>query len=256
LPFSDHTSLRLSPELNAGTVAIQYWFASFNDLPRWAGILYSPDGFPALHEKMFDNPWKRAQQAEPLFAANLSQPAMALPFRAGEQWSFSGGPHAAWGAAGARAALDFAPSLADHGCSKALNWVEASAPGLVVRSEHNVVVLDLDGDGYEQTGWDILYMHIAEEGHIAVGTRVAAGDPIGHPSCEGGLATGTHVHIARKFNGEWVLADGPVPFILSGWQGHAGAKPYEGWLTRDGQTVVANPLGILKSIIVRENTGP
>jgi hypothetical protein len=40
---------------------------------------------------------------------------------------------------------------------------------------------------------------------------LAQDDRVGHPSCEGGSSSGIHIHIARKFNGEWVLADGGLP---------------------------------------------
>ena len=63
---------------------------------------------------------------------------------------------------------------------------------------------------------------------------------IGHPSCEGGRATGTHVHIARKYNGEWILADGPLAFELSGWRSYAGEKDYQGGMTRGDETVIAS----------------
>jgi hypothetical protein len=58
------------------------------------------------------------------------------------------------------------------------------------------------------------------------------GDPIGHPSCEGGLSDATHVHIARKFNGEWIAADGPLPFVLSGWEAQSSGKAYDGTLSQ------------------------
>jgi hypothetical protein len=43
---------------------------------------------------------------------------------------------------------------------------------------------------------------------MACGGRdaVKTGDRIGHPSCEGGAANATHVHIARRYNGEWIPA--------------------------------------------------
>jgi len=87
-----------------------------------------------------------------------------------------------------------------------------------------VAVLDLDGDGNERTGWVILYLHLASQDMIRQGVMVKIGDPIGHPSCEGGKATGTHVHIARKYNGEWIPADGALPFTSTvGW--HVTAQP-------------------------------
>jgi LasA protease len=113
------------------------------------------------------------------------------------------------------------------------------AAGQIVRSGYGSVVLDLDGDGRESTGWDILYLHIADQGRVPAGTYVEPGDHIGHPSCEGGVATGTHVHLARKYNGEWLPADGPIPFNLGGWVAHGGAQEYDGTLTRGSQTVTA-----------------
>jgi hypothetical protein len=132
----------------------------------------------------------------------------------------------------------------------------ASAAGLVTRSDHGIVAIDLDGDGREQTGWVLMYLHIAKDGRIAEGTWVEAGDPIGHASCEGGYSTGTHIHLARKYNGEWIVADGPLPFTLSGWSVHAGEKPYEGTLTRGDQVVIASPLSPSTSQIIRRAEDP
>ncbi len=134
------------------------------------------------------------------------------------------GPHGAWEHDGPLAALDFAPAASKTGCNPTPTWILASAPGMVVRSGNGIVVVDLDGDGKEQTGWDILYLHVAGQDRVAKGTWVEMNDPIGHASCEGGIATGTHLHIARKYNGEWMIADGPVPFVISGWTAVAGGK--------------------------------
>ena len=213
------------------------------NLERWAGALDPNTGFPALEIKMFGDPWARSQNLEQLYPANLSQPVLSLPFDPGVRWSFSGGPHAAFGAAGALAALDFAPAGVQNGCYQSTAWATASASGLVVRAANNQVVIDLDSDGYEQTGWTILYLHIATNGMIANGTHVSVGDHLGHPSCEGGEATGVNLHIARKFNGEWILADSAIPFVLSGWQAHAGEKAYEGTLTKGDQVVTADTYG-------------
>jgi murein DD-endopeptidase MepM/ murein hydrolase activator NlpD len=114
------------------------------------------------------------------------------------------------------------------------------ADGLVVRDGEGFLYLDLDGDGDERTGWVVFYLHIAEEGRVRVGTQVQAGDPLGYPSCEGGTSTGTHIHIARKYNGEWMTADGVIPFNLSGWRPIRGETPYEGWLVKDDVMILAN----------------
>jgi len=116
----------------------------------------------------------------------------------------------------------------------------AVADGLVIRSEPGVVVLDLDSDGQEGTGWVIFYLHVATENRARVGQSLQTGNYIGHPSCEGGSSTGTHVHIARKFNGEWVLADGPLAFNLEGWVAARGARAYAGTLVRFSRTIIAS----------------
>jgi murein DD-endopeptidase MepM/ murein hydrolase activator NlpD len=101
------------------------------------------------------------------------------------------------------------------------------------------VILDLDGDGDERTGWTIFYFHVSPEGQVQKGAVLKKGDPIGHPSCEGGRATGTHIHIARRYNGEWIPASGVLAFNLEGWVAHAGAVPYLGTLKRNARVVTA-----------------
>lgn len=256
LTFKNGEKLRLAPDLNAGTVALLYMYSRLYDRPQWEEILYGENSLMALHEKMFGNPWLRASTNEPLFPATLTQPPMELPFAPGRTWSLTGGPHSAWlvgklSEGGARAALDFAPSASEHGCYKSNEKATAVSSGLVVRSGNGLVVLDMDGDGYEQTGWAILYLHIASEGRVPVGTWVNLNDPIGYPSCEGGPATGTHVHIARKYNGEWILADGPMPFVLTGWRAHAYPEPYMGYMTKGDQTIYSSLVGSHESLVTR-----
>jgi hypothetical protein len=98
----------------------------------------------------------------------------------------------------------------------------------------------------------VLYQHIATKDRILVNTLVNAGDHIGHPSCEGGTATGTNLHIARKYNGEWVSAGDQLPFVMSGWTAHAGIAAYKGTLTKGGQTITANQTGTAVSQIKRQ----
>jgi len=252
LTFPDGTRIRIAPDLNAGSVAIQYFFSRSLNPPEWAQAIDPRVGFPALYTEMFGDPWVRAKDIEPLFPEGLKQPALVLPFEPNREWSFSQGPHSAWEHEGPQAALDFAPSTDSSGCVTSEKWVVASAPGLVVRSGNGVVMLDLDGDNYEQTGWNLLYLHIATKDRTKLGTWLEMDGHIGFPSCEGGVSTGTHLHFARKYNGEWIMADGPLPFILSGWTVHAGSKPYEGTLTKGDRTITANPFGTAEAIIFRE----
>ncbi|MCX8025668.1 MAG: M23 family metallopeptidase [Thermanaerothrix sp.] len=170
---------------------------------------------------------------------SLEQPPLRFPFAPGKRWSFTGGPHTAWGSGEPLAALDFAPPAVVGGCHPSQEWATAVADGVIARVDTASVVLDLDGDGDERTGWTIYYLHLAQASLPAVGTVLKAGDPIGMPSCEGGTATGTHVHIARRYNGEWIAADGPLAFNLEGWAAVNGAAPYEGYLVQRGQRIRA-----------------
>lgn len=251
LKFSDGQTTSINPWLNPGTVAVQNLFAKFYTPKTWAEALYGAQNFSDIYQQVFGDPWVRAAQVEPLFIPGMSQPTLELPFVPGERWSLTGGPHASWNPGSPRGALDFAPVTGEPACSVSRAWVTASSSGIVVRSANSVVVIDLDGDGREETGWAVVYLHIAEADRIPAGQRVQINDRLGHPSCERGQSTGTHVHITRKFNGEWLEADGPIPFILSGWLVKAGQKNYQGSLVKNDQEVTASPVGPRTSIIVR-----
>jgi len=252
LIFPDYTHVRVSPALNAGSVALQTLVSKFyRHQQDWVAALYGPKGVMAVYDEMFGDPWQAAARVGPLFPSQVGQPILELPFAPGELWSLTSGPHLAWKSGTPRGALDFAPITGEPACAVSAAWVRASAPGMVVRSEHNAVALDLDGDGLEQTGWVLVYMHTADQDRVGVGTQVDADAPLGHPSCEGGKATGTHVHLVRKYNGEWLAADGPLPMVLSGWIAHARELSYDGTLEKDGQVVSAHPDGSTGSTIVR-----
>ena len=262
LEFPDGSSLRFDPRLNAGTVAVQYLFSRVHSQSQWAQIINPESGFPVMYAEMFGDPWALAEEINPIFPPALNQPPLVLPFEPNAKWSFTGGPHNGWGQLNPKiygqahsvfSAIDFAPAAARTGCIPTSAWVVASAPGLVVRSENGAVMVDLDGDGYEQTGWNLLYMHISDKDRVAEGTWLEVNDRVGHASCEGGVSTGTHLHFARKYNGEWVTADGPIPFILSGWRVVAGDKAYEGKLIRGDEVIIADINSESKSNIIREN---
>ena len=234
---ADGTLERPDPWQTAATVGLQYYFLqNFSNEEYQRSI--GPEGLEHVYQDLFGDPWTLDQPAIPV---SLQQPVLKFPFPAGESWTLTGGPHAGWGEAALWpwAALDFAPPSVVAGCIPTTDMATAVANGVVVRSETGVVMLDLDGDGDERTGWDILYLHVATAGRAKVGQILKVGGPVGYPSCEGGTATGTHVHIARKYNGEWIPADSAIPFNLEGWIAHDGNVPYQGSLTRGNQTVTA-----------------
>lgn len=255
LEFKDGSRLRLAPDLNAGSVAIQYLFSKTMTRAQWEEAVAANGGFAVVHNTLFGDAWSRAAAIEPLFPPNLEQPNLILPFLLGQRWAYTGGPHGAWEGPGSQAALDFAPGSVETGCVKSDLWAVAAAAGVIVRSGNGVVVLDLDGDGFEQTGWVLLYLHVTTE-VAPVGKFLDRSDLIGHPSCEGGRSTGTHLHIARKYNGEWVAAGGPLPFVLSGWVAEAGPAPYEGWLRRGDEVIKSCVCGTFSTMIYRTPDDP
>ncbi len=233
-----NVSARIEPSLNAGTVALQYFYSQIYDSDEWIQAMDDDTGFIIIYEEMFGSPDDRTQY-EPLFSHNLVQPDLELPFVPGVVWNYTGGPHGAWEREGSWSAVDFAPSGFRGECSNSYAYVTASAPGLVVRAEDGVVIINLDYNDNEHSGWVLLYLHIATDGRVVnAGDEVNTGDRLGHPSCEGGISTGTHVHMARKYNGEWMTADGPTPFLLSGWTVHNGSAIYKGTLTKPGEGLV------------------
>jgi len=234
--MNDGMVVPIDPTINAGTAALQYFFAKLDDRPTWEQDV-SGTGLLLTYYVFFGNPFDYA--IEPLISPSVTQPLMNLPFNEGQTWYFTGGPHGGWDSGSAWAALDFAPPGDNGSCLASPLWVTAVADGLVLRASNGGLIQDLDNDGYEQTGWVILYMHIAEEGRAQPGEYVYAGEHIGHPSCEGGVSNATHVHIARKYNGEWIAADGPLPFNLDGWVSSGGGREYDGYLTRGSQTIEA-----------------
>ena len=235
--LADGQVIPVDPTINAGTAAVQYFFSQTDDLATWETDV-KETGAILSYYVLFGNPFSFA--IEPLVPADLVQPEMNLPFAEGESWYFTGGPHGGWDSGSAWGALDFAPPDNTGGnCLTSPFWVTAMADGYISRTSKGAVLQDLDNDGYEQTGWVILYMHIAEEGRVSAGDYLFANERVGHPSCEGGVSNATHLHIARKYNGEWIAADGQLPFILDGWVSSGNGFEYDGFLTRGLQTVEA-----------------
>ncbi len=234
--FSDGSVRLISPGLNAGTVAVQHLYASLLNPTDWERVV-GPKGFILAYRGLFGSPFAFAY--EPLVPARLTQPPLQLPFEAGAAWAYTGGPHGAWESGSAWAALDFAPPGEQLGCGQSNDWVVAAADGFIVRVQDGAVIEDLDGDGYEQTGWVLFYMHLESRDRVQPGTRVSAGDRLGHPSCEGGYSSATHLHFARKYNGEWISADSMLPFVLDGWVSSGLGREYDGTLTLGQRSIEA-----------------
>lgn len=236
----------LADGLNPGSAAVQYVLARGNDYDGWVREAGEGGMITAYHGLFGD-----AFQYYYDLHAGLSQPELQLPWADGETWYYTGGPHGGWDSGSAYAAVDFVGDPKPIGCAVSNAWVRAAAPGLVIRSDHGEVLVDMDGDGAEQTGWVLFYMHMADEGRVWTGAQVNTGDPIGHPSCLGGFSTGAHLHFARRYNGEWIPVDGgPAPLVLSGWTFQSQAREYQGSMAKDGQTL--RPCGCREGNVVKK----
>ena len=243
IEFKDASGILIRPDpwQNAASAGIQYYYSQMyagQDFSRATG----PDGLFRTYVELFGDPWR---DDFVLIPGSLQQPELLLPFPVDQTWSYTGGPHTGWGTGEPFAAVDFAPPMEKAGClpAKSENFATAVADGLVVRSSADGVALDLDGDGNERTGWVIYYLHLATGQRAQVGMELKAGDLIGYPSCEGGRSTGTHVHVARKYNGEWIVADSAIPFNLGGWVARNGSRAYLGTLHKGGAVVIACDCG-------------
>ncbi len=234
-PLADESLIIAGSTINPGTAAVQYLMALLSYARADWDRAVSAEGVAGVYQRFFGYPFDFA--LEPLIPSGLYQPALRLPFENGTTWSFTGGPHGGWGEGSAWAAIDFAPPGESQGCVVSEAWVTAMADGLIIRSANGEVVQDLDGDGIEQTGWTILYLHIDSSERVAAGQYLHTGERVGHPSCEGGVSNATHVHVARRYNGEWIAADGSLPFNLEGWVSEGTGVEYDGYL-RKGTDVV------------------
>lgn len=233
LEFVDHERARVAYGLNPGTVAVQNVLAKTTVWAEWQTLL-APQGFRATYEKLFGDPYQ--SQVKPLLPKDLKQPPLLLPMEAGKLWYFTGGPHAGWVDGSPWAAVDFAPADQAGSCWMSSYWSNAAAPGVITSSENGRVIQDLDGDGFQGTGWALLYMHLADQERVAVGAKLKTGDHVGHPSCLGGMAETSHVHFARLYNGQWIPAgDEKIPMMLSGWTFGADSQEYDGAMTRGSE---------------------
>lgn len=221
---------------NAGTAAVLRFYAPLSDPTEWKYV-GGENGIAATYRLLFGNPFQYA--VEPLGPTPVTQPKLELPFASGESWYFSGGPHGGWDEGSPPAAIDFAPPEEYLGCEISEHFATAVARGVIVRSDNGVVVLDLDGDGYEQTGWVIIYLHISSDGAAKLG-NIDLGGKIGHPSCEGGFSYASHIHLARKYNGQWISAvDTSNPFTIGNYKVEGAVNDYDGVLRSGSDSIEA-----------------
>lgn len=237
LDFTDRQRSRLAWDVNPGTAAIQNVLSKTATWDEWQTLI-GKSGFRATYEKLFGDPAQ--YEIKRLLPKDLQQPKLRLPLEDGKVWYFTGGPHAGWIDGSPWAAVDFAPADQAGSCWASQYWTVAAAPGVITSAENGRVVLDLDGDGFQGTGWALLYMHTDDAERVEVGQKVKTNEHIGHPACEGGFAETSHLHFARLYNGQWLAADDKnLPLVLSGWTFSGDSQEYDGAMTRAGETRTA-----------------
>ncbi|MEA3308281.1 MAG: LysM peptidoglycan-binding domain-containing M23 family metallopeptidase [Chloroflexota bacterium] len=225
--LADRSSVQFATTINAGTAGVQRSLADSADFTAFQERLQK---FETTYYRLWGDPF--SYTGEPLLPPVAAPPTLALPWSVGETWYFTGGPHGGWGEGSARAALDFATSERNWGCRVSEQLVTAVTAGQIAYSREGLILQELDHDGFIGTGWVLIYMHLAAQDRVVAGAQVELGDALGHPSCEGGPATASHLHFARRYNGVWIPADSPWPLVLSGWRARAGARSYDGSLQK------------------------
>jgi hypothetical protein len=220
---------------NAGTIGVQNILAVYSDWETWQKEI-NGDGMLAVYRQLFGDPF--ARQIIPLVPIDLQQPPLALPWLPGKGFYLTSGPHAGYVDGSGWAAIDFGPPDVLGNCFYSAEPSTAAADGIIAAVRPGEIYLDLDGDGKVQTGWVLFYMHTALDldNPVEAGQTVQQGDVIGYASCEAGLSDSSHVHFARRYNGEWLAAGGPVPMNLGGWVVQPNLVPYEGKMVRGDQT--------------------
>lgn len=232
--FKDRSRAMVNPQLNPGTAGLQLALGRTLNWDAFLSALGDGTGsFVETYRKLFGDP--NATAIEPLVPPDVKQPSFRVPWRDGKTWYFTGGPHGGWDSGSGWAAIDFAPTDQAGTCWASADYAIAAAPGVIVRAEHGRVIESLEGSDLASPGWSLLYMHMAARERVEVGKRVEVGDMIGHPSCEGGAAETTHLHFARRYNGQWMPMDN-VPLVLSGWRFDNGPQQYEGKMVRGSDT--------------------
>ncbi|MGD8732775.1 MAG: LysM peptidoglycan-binding domain-containing protein, partial [Anaerolineales bacterium] len=89
LQFDDGAVLRMAPDLNAGTVALQYFLSLDQTAAAWLAE-WGSNTFLDTYQGYFGDPWAYDY---PLFEPGVEQPPLILPFLEGHIWSYTGGPH-------------------------------------------------------------------------------------------------------------------------------------------------------------------
>ena len=197
--LADGRVTRPDPWQNAGTVAIHYVMAQWYGQAEFEQAV-GPQGFVLTYRALFGDPFADEQQLMP---GELNSGRDGLALRAREGLGLHRRPTPLLGESSPWGALDFAPPSTITGCISSPEWVVAVADGVVARSDSATVVLDLDGDGDERTGWVVFYFHLDSDGRVGQGREYRAATTWGtlHAKADGRPARMCTLHAATMASG-------------------------------------------------------
>lgn len=146
----------------------------------------------------------------------------ALPWKAGQTWTMTGGPHPDSGVGSARpwSAIDLA-------YGPGVGTVRAAESGVVWRSSDCPNFVRVDHTGGYRTG----YYHLVSE-QVSNGQTIIRGDPLGSEGMGvgcGGYTTGPHVHFSLRYFDTRINIGGNE---FAGWEVIDGNSPYSGCMLR------------------------
>jgi murein DD-endopeptidase MepM/ murein hydrolase activator NlpD len=185
---------------------------------------------------------------DPLDTSNNLEPGspppdetFQFPFPLDATWTFSGAHSWSGGSSYPdRSSMDFNTPWSNYPNAPYKNTVAAAAGDAVVRVPYTGRApcwVEIDHGG----GWKTHYYHLVNlgaSGPVGPMSRNQLIGGIGQEVCNGGFATGPHVHFALFYNGAPYDLDG---LKLSGWTVHEGPRDSNayntGYLERDGVTV-------------------
>jgi hypothetical protein len=170
--LADGRISRPDPWQNAGTVGLHGVMAALYGQSGFDASI-GPDGLAGTLTDFWGDPFAEEQTVIP---PSLQQPELGLPFAPNRFWDFTGGPHPSWGDSLPWGALDLAPPSAIAGCAESPETFTAPADGVVTTSDYAMLMLDLDGDSDQRTGWVIFFYHVGLDNQAPAGMVVKMGD--------------------------------------------------------------------------------
>jgi len=235
LALSSGETIIINSKINAGSYALLATLAPITNINEFQQLisLTQENSFINIFKVLFPD-------SDPLDTSNMCYPEMKvpedflkLPFKGGDTWRFTGGPHG--GVAPNFTSLDFAPGVSQ--CTVPSDrWIVSPADGVVTLVTCGGCRIEID----HGSNWKSYFYHVADP-IVTQGQYVSKNQKIGHPSqrpactgnCNncGGSATGVHVHYTLLYNGCVQPIDQQ---LLENWEVHATSTEYAGYLERNG----------------------